>query len=140
MSNDQYREIQEAIAAADDALVHLREARRQLGKAGGWGIWDILGGGSLVGLIKHVKMGNAEREISEAKCALQRFSKELQDVDGYSSVHIGGLLTFCDFFFDGIVADLIVQSKISDAKKECDNAIANVERIRGELISRSQGM
>ena len=140
MNNDQYREIQEAIAAADDALRHLREARRELGKASGWGIWDILGGGAIVGLIKHMKMGNAETEIREAKYALQRFSKELQDVDGYSSVHIGSLLTFCDFFFDGLVADIIVQSKISDAKKECDNAIANVERIRGELISRSQGM
>ena len=139
MNENERREIQEAIAAADDALLHLGEAKKALGKARNWGIFDILGGGSVVGLAKHLRMGKAEREISEAKFALQKFSKELQDVSGYSSIHINGLLTFADFFMDGLIADIWVQSKISDARRQCDDAIHKVSMIRGELVNRLNG-
>ena len=53
MNENERREIQEAIAAADDALLHLGEAKKALGKARNWGIFDILGGGSVVGLAIH---------------------------------------------------------------------------------------
>ena len=139
MNEYERKEIQEAIAAADDALRHLGEAKKALGKARNWGIFDILGGGSVVGFAKHMRMGRAEHEISEAKYALQKFSKELQDVSGYSSIHINGLLTFADFFMDGLLADILVQSKISDARKQCDDAIQKVTTIRGELINRLNG-
>ena len=89
-------------------------------------------------MIKHSKMRDAEYQIEMARDAVQRFSRELQDVSGYTSIHIDGFLTFADFFFDGFLADVIVQSKISDAKRQCEDAICQVERIRGELISRLQ--
>ena len=130
------QEIEEAIAAADEALYHLRNARNSLGNAGTWGLFDIFGGNMLSGLIKHSKMGEAEREVEAAKYALQKFSKELQDVSGYSSIHIDGFLTFADFFFDGFLADVIVQSKISEAKKQCDDAIYRVSTIRNELTAK----
>lgn len=133
MNEIEVREIKEAIAASDEALYHLKEARRKLGSAGGWGLVDMFGGGLLSGLIKHGKMGSAEREIEAAKYALQKFSKELRDVSGYSSIHINDFLTFADFFFDGFVADFLVQSKISDAKRQCDDAIAKVTSIRRQL-------
>ena len=68
-----------------------------------------------------------------AKEALSRFSKELRDIDGYSSVHINGFLTFGDLFCDGFLMDVIVQSQIGKAKKECENAIKQVSKIRNEL-------
>ena len=82
---------------------------------------------------KHGKMSKAESEIEEARYALQRFSKELRDVQGVSSIHINDFLTFADFFFDGFVADVLVQSKISNAKKQCDDAIRQVEQIKSKL-------
>ena len=136
MNDLERREIQEAISAADEALFHLEAAKRQLNSASGWGLLDLFGGGFIIGLIKHAKMEHAEREIEEAKYALQQFSKELQDVHGYSSIHIGELLSFADFFFDGFVADLLVQSKISGAKRQCDEAIYKVREIRRELAER----
>ena len=78
-------------------------------------------------------MSTAEDEINMAKEALSKFSKELRDVDGYSSVHINGFLTFGDLFCDGFLMDVIVQSQISKAKKECENAIKQVSKIRNEL-------
>jgi hypothetical protein len=79
-------------------------------------------------------MSEAEREIELAKRSLQKFSRELRDVAGYSSIHINEFLTFADFFFDGLVADFLVQSQISNAKRQCDDAIRQVEGIRGNLI------
>ena len=56
----------------------------------------------------------------------------------YSSIHINDFLTFADFFFDGIIADVIVQSKISEAKRQCDEGIRQVADIRDELAARLQ--
>ena len=83
--------------------------------------------------MKHSKMSDAEREIEDARYALQQFSKELRDVSGYSSIHISDFLTFADFFFDGFVADILVQSKISEGKQQCDDAIRRLEGIKAEL-------
>ena len=77
-----------------------------------------------------------EREIEEARYSLQRFSKELRDVSGYSSIHIDEFLTFADFVFDGLIADVWVQSKISKAKEQCDDAIVRVSEIKSELEAR----
>lgn len=127
------REIQEAIEAADVALDHLERAKRCLSSASGWGLFDTLGGGFISGLIKHSKMSDAENEIDKAKRALEKFSKELRDVEGYSSVHINGFLTFGDLFCDGFLMDVIVQSQIGKAKRECENAINQVTSIRNDL-------
>ncbi len=133
MNDIERNEICEALSAADDALRHLRSAQKYLGSAGNWGLADMFGGGTIITMVKHGKLANAEREVQEAKYALQKFSKELRDVSGYSSIHIGDFLTFADFFFDGVVADVMVQSKISNAKRQCADAIRQVEAIRGEL-------
>ncbi len=134
MDDLQRREITEAINAADDSLMHLQNARRALGGAGGWGLLDLFGGGFISGLLKHAKMDDAEREVQMAKASLARFSQELRDVQGYSAIHINGFLTFGDFVFDGFLMDAMVQAKISKAKRQCDDAIRQVEDIREKLV------
>ena len=59
------------------------------------------------------------------------------DVDNIPEFRIetGDFLTFADYFFDGIVADWLVQSKINDAKRQVDNAIVKVNYIMGQLKS-----
>ena len=49
-------------------------------------------------------------------------------------INMNDFLTFADFFFDGFVMDVIVQSKISNAKRQCDDAIRQVETIREKLV------
>ncbi|SEI52643.1 hypothetical protein SAMN02910453_0679 [Lachnospiraceae bacterium A10] len=140
MNETEAREIREAISSADNALTHLYSARKYLDSAGNWGLLDMFGGGLISGMMKHSKMGDAEREIENARYALQSFSKELRDVSGYSSIHIDDFLTFADFFFDGLVADIMVQSKISEGKRQCDEAIHRVEGIKVELQEKLRGM
>ena len=121
-------EIREAIDAGERALRSLYSAQDKLKGARGWGIFDMLGGGFISDLIKHSKM-------EEAKYHLQRFRKELSDVNGNFNLqlNVGGFLSFADFFFDGFVADYLVQSKISEARRQVDDAIAKVSRILEDL-------
>lgn len=136
MTEEQRIETEEAIAAADEALYHLNGAKKYLKSAGNWGIYDMIGGGFLSGIIKHGKIESAEEEIEAAKEALETFAEELRDVSGYSSVHIDSFLKFGDLVFDGFLMDALVQHEIGKAKAQCDEAINYVERIREELTCR----
>ena len=85
--------------------------------------------------MKHVKIGEASRCLERAKSDLRIFQKELRDVEAIQNlqIDIGGFLTFADFFFDGLIADWLVQSKIQNARKQVADAIAQVEWILGSL-------
>ena len=135
MNAIEQREVSEAIAAADDAIYYLEKARKSLSSAGNWGLLDLFGGNTVSGLFKHMKLGSAESDIKAARRSLRKFSKELRDVNGMDSIEIGGFLTFADFFFDGFIADLLVQSKIGKAQKQCEEALRQVRQIRGQLMA-----
>ncbi len=131
MSYDLNKEVREAVIAGESALESLRLAQKELKSAGNWGIADMLGGGLISGLVKHSKMNNASSYMDSAKSDLKRFQNELRDVSVHTdfNIDIGDFLTFADFFFDGIIADYMVQSKINDAKSQVDQAIQHVEGI-----------
>ena len=128
-------EIREAIAAGERALSSLYVAQDKLKSARGWGIFDIFGGGFIADMIKHSKMQEASKSMEEAKYFMQRFQKELSDVNGNFNLqlNVGGFLSFADFFFDGFLADYLVQSKIADARRQVDDAIVKVSRILDDL-------
>lgn len=131
MPVDMEKERREAREAGETALNSLRRAKHELNGARGWGIYDMLGGGMISTLIKHGKLGKAERYIDEAKRELRRFAKELNDVSYITGVDfgIGDFATFADFFFDGLIADFYVQAKINEARNQLDEAIERVEGI-----------
>ena len=130
-------EIREAIEAGERALRSLKDAKSSLASARGWGIVDIIGGKGLSGLIKHVKIGDARSSLNRAKADLDRFSRELSDVRDIQglNIEIGDFITFADFFFDGFIADMMVQSKIRRAQNNIDEAIYRVENLLGRLKS-----
>ncbi len=128
-------EIREAIEAGERALRSLKDAKSSLGSARGWGMVDMFGGRGLSGLIKHVKIGDARSSLNRAKADLDRFSRELSDVREIQGldIEIGDFLTFADFFFDGFLADIMVQSKIRQAQNKIDDAIYRVETLLERL-------
>ena len=130
-------EIREAINAGERALRSLQDAKSSLDSARGWGILDLLGGRGLSGLIKHVKIGDARSSLDQAKADLDCFGRELSDVRGIQGldIEIGDFLTFADFFFDGFLADIMVQGKIRQAQDKIDFAIDRVQSILGRLRS-----
>ncbi len=134
MAYDIAKEINEAIRAGEQALRSLNEANDYLSSARNWGVVDILGGGLLTNLIKHSKVHDASRCMENAKRDLQTFSRELDDVDEYiPDVKVGDFLVFADFFFDGFLADVIVQSKIGEARQQVNQAIYQVTSIVNRL-------
>ena len=132
MNNEIMRkEINEAIAAGERALSSLRIAQRELNGARNWGMFDMLGGGFFSGMIKHSKISDASRMMARAKQDLLVFQSELRDVNIPLNMRmeVGSFLSFADFFFDGFVADYLVQSKIAEARRQVTDAIVMVENI-----------
>ena len=134
MSQD-IMEIRETIAAGERALRSLQAAQSKLNSARGWGIFDMLGGGLLSDLMKHSRMNDASSYMEAARRDLEIFKRELADVSTSYNLRmdVDGFLTFADFFFDGLIADYLVQTKISKARGQVEEAIAKVTQILAEL-------
>ena len=132
---DRNKEIREAIRAGERALDSLQEANRQLNSAGNWGLVDIFGGNTISGLMKHMKVNNASRCVDDARRDVATFRDELGDIRDVENLNIDidGFLTFADFFFDGFVADIFVQSKIRKGQQQVGEAIRRVEDILSTL-------
>ena len=136
MSNEiMRREMKEAMDAGERALSSLRKAQEKLNSAGNWGLFDMFGGGLFSTIMKRSKMDDAQQLMEAAKTDLKRFQRELKDVNIPLDLRmeVGSFLSFADFFFDGFVADYLVQSKISEAKEQVSDAIIRVEQILNEL-------
>ena len=143
------QEISEALMAADMASMSLQKAEELLQKASSWGIWDMLGGGFFSTMFKHNRMDEAQAAMNEARGHLRRLKRELLDVNltGDLKMDVGSFLTFADYFFDGVIADWMVQSKIQDAQEGVSevhvrvlNALRNLEQMDQELAGRQAGL
>lgn len=129
------KEWKEALYAGEQALKSLYAAREELRRARNWGIFDIVGGGFFVSMLKHSKINRASSYMEAARNDLQAFEGELRDLALQSElkIEIGDFLTFADFFFDGFIADFMVQSKISDAAQQVERAIFEVQNVMSRL-------
>lgn len=138
----QKKELNEAITAGNQALYSLQAAEKQLSGAKGLGLWDMLGGGIFVTWMKHSKIDSASDCMQQANRNLNRFRKELADIEVPMDVEVevGQFLTFADFFFDGLVADVMVQSRIKDASEQVEDAICHVEQILNTLKNVEKGL
>ena len=132
---DQYLEINEAYAAGERALESLYAAQDYLRSAGNWGIFDMLGGGFISTMAKRSKMRDANACMEQAQYDLQHFQQELRDVTNIPGLYLemDDFLGFADYFFDGFLADLMVQSRIRDAQAKVDAAIEQVHLALAKL-------
>ena len=75
--------------------------------------------------------------MDAARRDLAAFRNELSDIQDLQGldVRVGDFLTFADFFWDGFISDLMVQSKISDAKRKIADAIRRTEAVVNRLRS-----
>ena len=130
----QLNEVNEAIQAGENALQSLYRAQEMLDKARTWGIFDIFGGNLFSGIMKHSRMAEAKRYMEDARRDLSYFQKELRDVqDPGLNALAGEFLTFADFFFDGFIADILMQSKINEARGQVNEAIRRTQELLTRL-------
>lgn len=125
------KEIKEAMTAAQDALSSLERVEKHLGSARNWGIFDMLGGGFVSTLVKHSKLNDAEEEMEYAKRTIKKLQKELGDITSVPDIQIqvGDFLKFADYFFDGLIADWMVQSRIRETQNQVETAISKVHQV-----------
>ncbi len=131
------KEVREAIAAGERAVSSLRAAQDNLNSARNWGILDLFGGNLITGLMKHSRMSSASRYVDDARRDLSAFQDELRDVQDLRGldINIGDFLTFADFFWDGFLADIMVQSRINDARQKISQAVARTDYVVRQLKS-----
>ncbi len=129
------KEIDEALEVGQEALQHMENALGYLSKAQGWGTFDLLGGGLVADLAKHSHLDSARGEVAEAQLALHHFQAELADIQitAEMKINIQGFITFADFFFDGIISDWFVQTRINDSKASVEEATDQVAAILSRL-------
>ncbi|MGB7323889.1 MAG: hypothetical protein WBD31_03395 [Rubripirellula sp.] len=122
------KEIDEAISAGQSARRAIEEIRTTLASAANWRTLDLIGGGMLTTMAKHSKIDSAKNQARMAQRKLLQFEEELADADQrlQVSLQIDGFSKFADFFFDGLITDWIVQSKIETARTECAKTISQV--------------
>lgn len=137
-------EVREAIKAGENAQDAFQNVLKSLESAQGWGQWDMLGGGFPTAAAKHSKIDEAKDYLYYAKELLRIFKRELSDVDlpNNIEINIGSFETFADYFFDNLISDWVVQSKIKDSLEKVyiiyDNikCIINTLEIRNEELAK----
>lgn len=130
------KEIEEAISAGNRVLSSLAKVEKSLNSAKSWGTWDMLGGGGLItDIIKHGHIDDAKDMASEVQMLLNRFRTELTDVKVSSSItiEVDGFVKFADFFFDGLISDWVVQSKIRDSQESVSKVRREVNMVLSKL-------
>ena len=136
MDQRKLKEIREAIDAGRYALSCLDQAMADLASASNFGLADLFGFDFLGGVGKHMKYRDARNSLEAAQMALSRFQNELADVNSVMNMNIemGTFWTLADFFFDGFLADFIVQTKISEARDKVHQASYEVQRMLDNLV------
>lgn len=122
-------EYQEAIAAGNEACHAIEDTLEKLQSAKNWGVGDMVMGGLVVTMIKHSKIDEARSRANHAQHLLKRFERELKDIEYHPQqiqIEIGSLLTFADYFFDGLLIDWMAQSRINASFEK-------VNKIKNEL-------
>lgn len=138
-------ETAEALAAAERVASGLAAVEQSLGSARSWGTWDMIGGGSISTWIKHSKIDDAKDGIARVQADIRTLQRELADVniEADIKVEIGAFTRFADWFFDGLIFDWAVQSKIvrslervQQARRDIGGLVERLRRRRAELAAR----
>ena len=104
----------EALNITNELIPLVEKTEKHLSSARNWSFLDVLGGGLLVDLIKHSKLGNASQTMDRVNVLMQRLQKVLGSINMPQdyTMNVGGFLTFADFFFDNALLDAFMTTKI----------------------------
>ena len=129
------KELSEAIRAGKDVLSGLEGVLDSLESAKSWGALDMLGGGLISTIGKHRRIDEARDGINEVQARLSSFERELSDVGEriQLGIEIGEFETFADYFFDSLIFDWAVQSKINQSLERTRKAKDVLTRVIDEL-------
>lgn len=125
------REIDEASASGIACMKLGNQILACLEEAEGLGLWDAFGGGLIATAAKHSKLDEAQALVEQLQLQLRDFKTELYDVHVTAEieVYMGEFLTFADYFFDGLFADLSVLERIENAMNQVNDTRDQVAEV-----------
>lgn len=134
------KEIREALDAGQQVLQKISDIENALKSASNWGVADMLTDSFLTDMFKYSKLDNAQKEMNELNRLLQRYSRELKDldVDLHLSANIGSGMQFADFFFDNIFTDVMAYDRINKLRDQVGDIRCQVEFYRDMLYQRQR--
>ncbi|MFN7249806.1 MAG: hypothetical protein ACK4M9_03355 [Anaerobacillus sp.] len=134
------QEYKEAIQAGNATANALSTALSSLEKARGWSTWDMVGGGMMTTMIKHGHIDDAKKYVHQAQTRLRHFQEELKDVTNHDQIDLqfSGMLTFADYFFDGLIVDWVVHGKITDSIKQVETTKTSVNQLLRRLHTKKE--
>lgn len=129
------KEINDVQLIINQLLPLIDEAESKFTSARNWGFLDILGGGFLVDLVKHTKLSSASTTMNQINYLLRDLQRELKEVviPTDFSMNTGTFSTFADFVFDGVLADVYMQSKIMTSIEQIKELRRRLEILREKL-------
>ncbi len=135
---NQERELEEAISAGTMALRIANDVAASLRNAENLGAFDLLGSGFLAGVAKHETVDEAQKNVEELQVYLQRFNKELADVElrPQLQVSLEELLKFSDLMLEGLLTDEAILEKIRHALRQVDHTRDQILGILRQLQTR----
>lgn len=126
------KEIEEAESVGSSLLGAINSAQDSLESAKSWGVWDIVGGDMFSSIAKHNRLNDAEDSFMYISNLLQRFNKELGDVN-LASLSFSSTTIAFDIFFDNIFTDFAVQDKINNALSDTSYLNQRVSEVVHKL-------
>ena len=134
------KEINDVQIIINQILPLIDEAENKFRSARNWGFFDILGGGFITDLIKHSKLGAASDIMNRINYLLHDLQRELKEVviPTDFSMNTASFSTFADFVFDGILADVYMQSKIMTSMEQIRELRSRLLILRDRLAELSR--
>ena len=127
-------ELQEAMQTGTAALESLERVRTELRSAEDVWASDDLGDVFKATKEQLSRIDTASQYAHAAQRLLRKFQEELADASLrlHVAVHTDGFSTFAESFFDGLISDWVVPSKIRAASSACGTTIAAVSATLAE--------
>ncbi|NMA66648.1 MAG: hypothetical protein GX957_10480 [Clostridiaceae bacterium] len=142
------KEINEAIEAGERVLDEINGVLKELDSANSMATWDMFTDSFFIDLMKYDKIDKAEKELAYLERTLERYQKELKDVDLETSLayeELSQMSRAFDIFFDNIFSDWNTRDTIrrniamlEDMNNEVDDVQNILRKRKSETIKKIQ--
>ena len=137
------KEIKEAIDAGERVLDEIDGVLKELDSANSMATWDMFTDSFFIDLMKYEKIDKAEKELAYLERTLERYEKELKDVNLQTSLayeELSQMSRAFDIFFDNIFSDWNTRDTIRRNIAMLEDMIDEVEDVQNLLMDRESSV
>ncbi|MCC5894185.1 MAG: hypothetical protein JJU16_01855 [Alkalibacterium sp.] len=140
---EEIREVDEAVEAGKNVLSGLDTALDKLQSANSMATWDLFTDSLLVDMVKYSHIDKAEKELAFLEALIDRYRKELKDVDLEGILNyeqLGNMRRFFDVFFDNIFSDWDTKDTINRNMDMLEDVYDEVLSVQKKLTRRKSDL